>query len=97
MKPTGRREAPPDGAIREQYRRARIPDFAEPVIGRAFVRPVGSIRATTLRSPRYCETVCTTLLTGRVLATGTFMSLTSASSYSGNVCNGALAFICTTL
>jgi hypothetical protein len=46
---------------------------------------------------RYCETVCTTLLTGRVLATGTFMSLTSASSYSGNVCNGALAFICTTL
>ncbi|MEH2557939.1 hypothetical protein V1286_005468 [Bradyrhizobium algeriense] len=24
---------------------ARIPDYAEPVIGRAFARPVGSIRA----------------------------------------------------
>jgi hypothetical protein len=27
-----------------------IPDFAEPVIGRAFARPVGSIRATMSRS-----------------------------------------------
>ncbi len=46
---------------------------------------------------RYCETVCTTLPTGRVRATGSFISLTSASSYSGKVCSGALAFICTTL
>ena len=46
---------------------------------------------------RYSETVCTTLLTGRVLATGSFMSWTRASSYSGKVCSGALAFICTTL
>jgi hypothetical protein len=45
----------------------------------------------------YCETVCTTLPTGRVLATGSFISLTSASSYSAKVCSGALAFICTTL
>src|SRR5450631_3912477 len=45
----------------------------------------------------YCETVCTTLLSARVLVTGTFASLTSASSYSGRVWNGALAFICTTL
>src|SRR5450759_1675017 len=42
---------------------------------------------------RYSETVCTTLPTGRVLATGSFMSLTSASSYSARVCSGALAFI----
>jgi len=45
----------------------------------------------------YSETVCTTLLTGRELATGSFMSLTSISSYSGNVSSGVLAFICTTL
>ena len=45
----------------------------------------------------YCETVCTTLPTGRVLATGSLISLTSASSYSAKVCSGALAFICTTL
>src|SRR5260370_108155 len=43
----------------------------------------------------YCETVCTTLLSARVLVTGTFASLTSASSYSGRVWNAALAFICT--
>jgi len=48
-------------------------------------------------SSRYSETVCTTLLTGRVLATGSFMSWTRASSYSGKICSGALAFICTTL
>jgi hypothetical protein len=45
----------------------------------------------------YSETVCTTLPTERELVTGSLMSLTSASSYSGNVCSGALAFICTTL
>jgi hypothetical protein len=41
----------------------------------------------------YSVTVCTTLLTGRVLATGSFMSLTRASSYSARVCSGALAFM----
>ena len=45
----------------------------------------------------YSVTVCTTLPIGRVLETGTFMSLSRASSYSGKVCSGALAFICTTL
>src|ERR1700737_2440196 len=48
MEPTGRRKAPPDGAIRDSTRAAKIPEFAEPVIGRAFARPVGSVRATTL-------------------------------------------------
>ncbi|TWC05192.1 putative Holliday junction resolvase [Bradyrhizobium macuxiense] len=33
-------------AIRDDFAAARFPDFAEPVIGRAFARPVGSIRAT---------------------------------------------------
>jgi hypothetical protein len=54
-------------------------------------------QAPYLPAPSYSETVCTTLPTGRVLATGTFISLTSASSYSGKVCSGALAFICTIL
>jgi hypothetical protein len=63
--------------------------------------------STALRSARgehereglagYSETVCTTLLTGRELATGSFISLTSISSYSGKVSSGVLAFICTTL
>jgi hypothetical protein len=48
MEPMGRRKAPPDGAIRDSTRVAKIPEFAEPVIGRAFARPVGSVRATTL-------------------------------------------------
>src|ERR1700736_5734810 len=48
MEPTGRRKAPPDGAIRDSTRAAKIREFAEPVIGRAFARPVGSVRATTL-------------------------------------------------
>src|ERR1700730_8768413 len=48
MEPTGRRKAPPDGAIRDCTRAAKIPEFAEPVIARAFARPVGSVRATTL-------------------------------------------------
>ena len=45
-----------------------------------------ALRAKDLRAERkrhYSVTVCTTLLTGRALATGSFMSLTSASSYSG--------------
>jgi hypothetical protein len=53
-----------------------------------------------LRDPRddaYCETVCTTLLTGRALETGTLASLSIISSYSASVCAGALAFICTIL
>jgi hypothetical protein len=50
MEPTGLRKAPPDGAIRDSTRAAKIPEFAEPVIGRAFARPVGSVRATTLDS-----------------------------------------------
>jgi hypothetical protein len=41
----------------------------------------------------YSVTVCTTLLTGRVLATGSFVSLIMASSYSASVCTGALALI----
>src|SRR6202012_1347448 len=49
----------------------------------------------------YCETVCTTLDTGRVETTGIFMSFAmsfpKASSYSGSVENVVLAFICTTL
>ena len=36
-------------AIRD-HRQRRSPDFAEPVIGRAFARPVGFIRATKLAS-----------------------------------------------
>jgi hypothetical protein len=43
MEPTGRRKAPPDGAIRDSTRAAKIPEFAEPVIGRAFARPVGCV------------------------------------------------------
>jgi hypothetical protein len=62
-------------------------------------RPVGIAPEWRWRRLLYCysETVCTTLPTGRVLATGTFISLTSASSYSGKVCSDVLAFICTTL
>jgi hypothetical protein len=37
----------PDGAKRNPGMKATLtPDCAEPVIGRAFARPVGSIRAT---------------------------------------------------
>jgi hypothetical protein len=36
-------------AIREHDIDEATPDFAEPVIGRAFVRPVGAIRATEPR------------------------------------------------
>ncbi len=50
------------------------------------------IRASR-KCSNYSETVCTTLLTGRVLATGSFMSLIISSSYSGRVCTGALALI----
>jgi hypothetical protein len=78
--------------------------FAESVIGRAFAhsrdplaRNDGRSKAARSRANRYSETVCTTLLTGRALATGSFMSLTSISSYSGKVASGVLAFICTTL
>jgi hypothetical protein len=45
----------------------------------------------------YCETVCTTLLSGRALTAGTFRSLTSSASYSGKVSSFSLAFISTTL
>src|ERR1700760_594416 len=46
----------------------------------------------------YCETVCTTLLTGRVSATGILLpSLRTISSYSASVSSVCLAFICTTL
>jgi hypothetical protein len=43
---------------------------------------------------RYCcETVCTTLESGRALTAGTFMSLTRRASYSGKVSSGSFAFI----
>ena len=45
----------------------------------------------------YCEIVCTTLETGRVLTVGNLASFRSSSSYCGNVCTGALATILTTL
>ena len=51
MEPTGLRKAPPDGAIRDSTRAAKIPEFAEPVIGRTFARPVGSVRAVVLFAP----------------------------------------------
>ncbi|MGF6431934.1 hypothetical protein ABIE91_007154 [Bradyrhizobium elkanii] len=41
---TSKATSPFQGEVRAQ------PDFAEPVIGRAFARPVGSIRATQYRS-----------------------------------------------
>ena len=56
---------------------------------------VAALLAMTVSN--YCETVCTTLPTARALATGSFISLARASSYSGRVCSCALAFICTTL
>ncbi len=45
----------------------------------------------------YCETVCTTLETGRALWVGTFSSFSSASSYSGTDWKVVLALICTIL
>ena len=58
-----------------------------------------SVPATALSvsARSYCVTVCTTLPTGRVVATGTLTSFSMASSYSGSVCTGALALIWTTL
>src|SRR5437016_13225375 len=49
------------------------------------------------RNDGYCETVCTTLETGRELNAGSFSSLASASSYSLKVWTGILALTCTTL
>src|ERR1700692_2093033 len=46
---------------------------------------------------RYCEIVCTTLETGRVLTVGNLASFRISSSYCGSVCTGALATILTTL
>ena len=53
-------------------------------------------RACSAANP-YCETVCTTLLIGRLATAGTFWSFTSIASYSGRVSSCSLAFICTTL
>jgi hypothetical protein len=47
--PTGRHEVPPNDGLRETWGSAgtsRTPDCAEFIIGRAFARPVGSIRAS---------------------------------------------------
>jgi hypothetical protein len=49
------------------------------------------------RAKIHSETVCTTLLTGRLLTVGSLTSFKSASSYCERVCTGAFAFICTTL
>jgi hypothetical protein len=99
MEPAGGAKAPPDGAIRER-------DIDR---GGSGFRHRPRVRATCWLHPGYdaynaptcatiyCETVCTTLETGRVLATGTFRVLISASSYSGNVCSDVFALICTTL
>ena len=100
--PTGPRKARPDDRLRTSSRRMSRPsrvcpaqvrhDESFPVIS---VKRAGACGADHLGG--YSETVCTTLPTGRELVTGSLMSLTSASSYSCNVCSGALAFICTTL
>ena len=58
------------------------------------VRPEAGER---LPANPYCETVCTTLLIGRLATAGTFWSFTSIASYSGKVSSCSLAFICTTL
>jgi hypothetical protein len=87
---------PVAGFVAEKYVISRHCERSE-AIQRAYRMDcfVASLLAMTVSN--YCETVCTTLPTGRVLATGSFISLTSASSYSAKVCSGALAFICTTL
>jgi hypothetical protein len=63
----------------------------------ARLEPSGNRTRKTLQTAvlanSYSETVCTTLLTGRRLVTGTFASLISASSYSARVSSGILAFI----
>jgi hypothetical protein len=44
--PTGRREAPPDDKLRDEAIQSLLVAmdcFAEPVIGRAFARPVGCV------------------------------------------------------
>src|ERR1700730_6807539 len=45
----------------------------------------------------YCEIVCTTLETGRVLTVGNLASFRISSSYCGSDCTGALATILTPL
>ena len=61
------------------------------------INPKARFLGNELGDEAYCETVCTTLLTGRPLETGTLPSFSTISSYSASVCTGALAFICTTL
>jgi hypothetical protein len=82
----------------EELARASVPkDEAE--IGASWFE-TALARLLTMRNydrRGYCETVCTTDETGRVLTTGTFESFSSASSYCGRVCIVVLAFICTTL
>jgi len=64
----------------------------------SFLRPQRLTKASAAHAAiGYWETVCTTLLTGRVLAAGSFISFKTASSYSDKVCSGAFGFICTTL
>jgi hypothetical protein len=46
MEPTGRRKSAARWRNPGIHPRGEIPEFAEPVIGRTFARPVGSVGAT---------------------------------------------------
>jgi hypothetical protein len=65
----------------EKGKRQELPLRNDGVTGSSPVcgtRLLGALRKR--RFANYSETVCTTLLTGRVLATGSFVSLIMASS-----------------
>src|ERR1700738_1804520 len=93
MEPTGRRKAPPDGAIRDSTRAAKFPEFAEPVIGGGVARSRDPLAPSGLRPPfpyPYSSLTLAALSIGHHFAISACCQAPSAPGVSlsaGGICN----------